>query len=169
VNIGANSTLAPPDGSLTIREDTGPINNSTSLDYNPHCLTRDLAPAVWADQVGAPYVEYLMKATNVTHLQKRIDGIDQSQPNDQPRMHATGHFVVGGQNNDPFAAPGDPAFFLVHSQLDRLYTVWQGQDSERQHQVGGSITPVGKLLISSLRMQRRVLIGLQILRTKDLR
>jgi tyrosinase len=95
-----------------------------------------------------------MKATNVSHLERRIDGLDQSQPNDQPRMHSAGHFVVGGQNNDPFAAPADPAFFLVHSQLDRMYTVWQGQDQERQHQVGGTTTPVGKLHISSLRMER---------------
>jgi hypothetical protein len=95
-----------------------------------------------------------MKATDVSHLERRTDGLDHSQPNDQSRMHSAGHCDVEGQNNDPFAATADPAFFLVHSQLDRIYTVWQGQDSERQHQVGGTTTPVSKLHISSLRMER---------------
>ncbi|KAF2795028.1 Di-copper centre-containing protein, partial [Melanomma pulvis-pyrius CBS 109.77] len=143
VNIGANQTLAPPDA--TIAPESTAVNNQTTtgLEYNPHCLTRDLAPDVWANQLGVPYVEYLMRATNVNHLEKRIDGLDGTQPDVQPRMHSAGHFVVGGQNNDPFAAPGDPMFFLVHSQLDRMYTIWQGQDPEnREHQVGGTTEPV---------------------------
>jgi tyrosinase len=116
------------------------------LEYNPHCLTRDLGAEKWASQINSSFVEYLMQAANVDGLQKRIDGLDPTYPIlNQPQMHATGHFVVGGQNNDPLAAPGDPVFFLVHSQLDRLLTIWQGQDPKiRKNQVGGTTIPVGR-------------------------
>lgn len=39
--------------------------------------------------------------------------------------HGGGHFTIGGDpGGDLFTSPGDPAFFLHHAQVDRLWTLW---------------------------------------------
>lgn len=42
---------------------------------------------------------------------------------------------------DFYASPGDPIFFLHHSQIDRVYTIWQNQDiSTRGNSISGTLT-----------------------------
>lgn len=43
-----------------------------------------------------------------------------------PRMHNTGHVVIGGQMADAFS-PNDPLFWLHHSYIDREWAVWQAK------------------------------------------
>ena len=76
-------------------------------------------------------------------LQRRVDGYEfDREIADQPRLHGAGHFTLGGLANDPFASPGDPAFYFHHAQLDRVWSIWQAQDPDlRQYQVAGTITP----------------------------
>ncbi|KAF2259428.1 Di-copper centre-containing protein [Lojkania enalia] len=121
-------------------EPVGLIKFNEALNYNPRCLRRDLN-LFWAEQLTASHVLYLLQASNADQLEKRIDGWDGPDPT-QPAMHPAGHFVVGGLQNDPFASPGDPMFFLIHAQIDRLYTIWQSQDPARLYQVGGTDKPL---------------------------
>lgn len=42
----------------------------------------------------------------------------------------------GGLQGDLFASNGEPAFYLHHGQVDRLWAMWQGLDFEnRKNQV----------------------------------
>jgi len=34
----------------------------------------------------------------------------------------------GDPGSDPFISPGDPAFYLHHGQVDRVYWIWQNLD-----------------------------------------
>jgi tyrosinase len=58
-------------------------------------------------------------------------------------VHTAGHFTIGGDpGGDFFVAPGDPAFYLHHGQIDRVYWIWQMQDPDvRLFDVSGTITP----------------------------
>lgn len=45
-------------------------------------------------------------------------------------VHAGGHFTIGGLQYDQFTSPGDPAFYFHHTQVDRMWTLWQNLDIE---------------------------------------
>lgn len=57
-------------------------------------------------------------------------------------VHTAGHFTIGGDpGGDLFASPGDPAFFLHHAMIDRVWWIWQNQDLEKRlYALGGTIT-----------------------------
>lgn len=119
----------------------GLIKYNEALNYNPRCLKRDLN-LEWAKQLDVFHAEHLLTCANVDCLERRIDGFETSDPA-QPAVHPAGHFVVGGLQNDPFASPGDPMFYLIHAQLDRLYSIWQAQDpATRLKEVGGTRKPL---------------------------
>lgn len=48
-------------------------------------------------------------------------------------VHGGGHSSIGGVGGhaaDPVISPYDPAFWLTHGQLDRVYWIWQMLDLE---------------------------------------
>ncbi|KAK3291535.1 uncharacterized protein B0H64DRAFT_420332 [Chaetomium fimeti] len=56
-------------------------------------------------------------------------------------VHASGHWQVGLNALDVYASPSDPVFWLHHAQVDRLWTIWQGQDlAARTYLVWGTGT-----------------------------
>jgi tyrosinase len=120
---------------------TGLIKYNEALNYNPRCLRRDLN-LEWAKQLPVSTAEHLLSCDNVDCLERRIDGFETNDPT-APAVHPAGHFVVGGLQNDPFASPGDPMFYLIHAQIDRLWSIWQAQDpANRLKQVGGTTKPI---------------------------
>jgi tyrosinase len=40
-------------------------------------------------------------------------------------MHGRAHFFIGGDVQKTTSAPNDPVFFLLHSEVDRLWAAWQ--------------------------------------------
>ena len=131
------------------RNETG--RNEGALEYNPRCLTRDINLG-WSASSTRLDVEYLMQCPNVECLERRADSWDMPGAETGygrfvrlglPQVHPAGHFSIGGLQNDPFASPGDPVFFLLHTMIDRIWTMWQAQDpSVRNDQVGGTKTPM---------------------------
>jgi len=154
VNLGVNPVILPAaapaaaakasDNSTKKYESTMEVNAAginPALQYNPRCLTRDIN-LFWSQQTRVADVEFLLGCTNVDCLEKRADGWEFGPEVPQPLIHAAGHFAVGGLQNDPFASPGDPIFYLHHGQFDRVWSIWQGQDlKNRVNQVGGTKTP----------------------------
>ncbi|KAH6696678.1 hypothetical protein DL95DRAFT_478368 [Leptodontidium sp. 2 PMI_412] len=51
--------------------------------------------------------------------------------------HVSGHYAVGGTMDDVSLSPGDPMFFLHHTNLDRLWWEWQAANSSRVTDMGG--------------------------------
>lgn len=169
VNLGLTPTVLPASGAdLTgnlsttgafasadeesvsaFRASGGVVNDA--LRYNPRCLTRDIN-LFWSNQLRVKDVEFLLSCNNVDCLEKRSDGWELEQGRPQPLFHAAGHFAVGGLQNDPFASPGDPVFYLHHAAFDRVYSIWQAQDpGTRVLQVGGTKTPFNSMLSPSFR------------------
>lgn len=55
--------------------------------------------------------------------------------------HAYGHNGVGPVMAEVSASPGDPAFFMHHSFIDRNWWVWQDKKPGRKDNVTGCATP----------------------------
>ncbi|POS74667.1 hypothetical protein DHEL01_v206935 [Diaporthe helianthi] len=51
--------------------------------------------------------------------------------------HTSGHYAIGGTMNDVSLSPGDPLFFLHHTNLDRIWWEWQALDKARLTDIGG--------------------------------
>jgi tyrosinase len=63
-------------------------------------------------------------------------------------VHSGGHFTISGDpGSDFYVSPGDPAFWLHHSMIDRVWYIWQSQNLAQRLQViagGTSMMGAGK-------------------------
>jgi tyrosinase len=123
---------------------TGPGFNTS---YNPHCLTRDLAPPLAVQKLNASGVAYTLQASDYFEFDIRVEG-----GIDVPALtyHGGGHLSVGGdlgEIGNVYSSPGDPLFYLhvrhtytiqsgysrrtdanlpgQHANMDRLWSTWQ--------------------------------------------
>ncbi|KAK7924516.1 hypothetical protein PG985_006570 [Apiospora marii] len=108
--------------------------------WNPRCLKRDLS---------AYTAEKWLTPTNLLNLTigPAAGSIETFQNELQGRfsqgflgLHAAGHFMIGGDAGDLYSSPADPAFWLHHSMLDRVWWLWQALHSNQAFTVAGTIT-----------------------------
>lgn len=110
----------------------GPFVNQTvnmgpgfTTAYQPHCLTRDLAPYFATFTLNSSVVAHTLAATNFFDFDIRVEG-GISVP--EMTYHGGGHLSVGGdlgEMGNVYSSPGDPLFYLHHANLDRLWSEWQ--------------------------------------------
>ncbi|KAK4455207.1 monooxygenase [Podospora aff. communis PSN243] len=114
----------------------GPFKNLRpvywSLDVQPHWLSRDWTPADPAsgriEISGHDYTPAIMNSINAETKYDDFRYRLESGP------HAAVHGGVGGGNRGlgdlgfHDASPNDPLFFLHHTQVDRLWWLWQQQN-----------------------------------------
>ncbi|KAL2862820.1 tyrosinase family protein [Aspergillus lucknowensis] len=111
--------------------------NGTGLEYNPRCLRRDINvdSASWTtvDHV----VDLIENYTDIVAFQNRMQG---DFATGYLGIHGGGHYTISGDPaGDFFASPGDPAFYLHHAAIDRVFWTWQNLDpDDRTLVVGGS-------------------------------
>ncbi|PQE09195.1 tyrosinase central domain-containing protein [Rutstroemia sp. NJR-2017a BBW] len=109
--------------------------------YNPRCLRRDIN-VYSASVTKANYTYDLITAplnADIYWFQTVMQGqFDVGLWG----VHTGGHYTIGGDpGGDFFTSPGDPAFWLHHGMIDRVWWIWQIQDWEkRQNAVSGTIT-----------------------------
>ena len=111
----------------------GPVDGDNGLAYNPRCLARDLS-MYWSNHT---------KPTDVTDLLTGCADLGCFDTNMEALdgLHAGGHFTIGGIAADTYASAGDPAFYLHHAQVDRVWTIWQNMNPQnRTKQVYGTST-----------------------------
>ena len=95
--------------------------------YNPRCLTRDF---------GSENLTYSV----LVDLFEQPD-IHAFHPDLELIGHGIPHRYIGGENIDIYSSPNDPSFYLLHSQVDRLWSVWQGLDYEaRKNGLDGTLS-----------------------------
>lgn len=125
--------------------------HSAAMNYNPRCLTRDLAPA-WSSLTSSIHLTHLLACDDMQCLERRADGWERggtTTSDHQNIVHPADHFSIGGQTSDPYSSPADPVWFVYHAMLDRMWSFWQMQDPDtRLYQVGGTITPFNNKNIS---------------------
>ncbi|KAL6884773.1 hypothetical protein GGI43DRAFT_305217 [Trichoderma evansii] len=122
---------------------TGPFANMTinlgpgnSLAYNPRRFKRDIGPTHTTRFANYTTILNLLRQKNVDEFRYQLEGVPYSTEVVGP--HIAGHATVGGDPGaDIFASPGDPAFYVHHGMVDRIWTLWQAIDPEkRQDKLG---------------------------------
>lgn len=134
INLGPVSLLLP--GNKTASA-TDPYS------HNPRCLKRDLGSAINGAYANATSIyKLLAEYDNIYDFQMTMQGIPGSGA---LGIHSAAHLTIGGDpGRDLFTAPSDPMFFLLHSEIDRLWWIWQALNIEdRLHAVAGTDTPLG--------------------------
>ncbi|KAK4214968.1 putative tyrosinase [Rhypophila decipiens] len=109
--------------------------------YNPRCLRRDVSSWVsqqWLNDRNT--TDLIIENDNIADFQYVMQGDDFADGNFG--VHTAGHFTIGGDPaGDFFVSPGDPAFYLHHAQIDRVWWIWQNQKpKERTNTVAGTLT-----------------------------
>ena len=96
---------------------------------NPRCLRRDLSNKLPTKyHTPAVVVALIINNTDIATFQ---DVLQSPSASASPGVHGTGHFTIGGDPApDLYASPGDPAFWLHHTMVDRVWAIWQAQDME---------------------------------------
>ncbi|KIW33257.1 uncharacterized protein PV07_00124 [Cladophialophora immunda] len=104
--------------------------------YNPHCLTRDLNNYISTRYGNQTAIDVLMAKTTIADFQNTMSGADINLG-----VHGGGHFALGPTLLDFFASPSDPAFYLHHGMIDRVWTLWQAADpANRVNALSGTST-----------------------------
>ena len=100
--------------------------NYYDIKYSPHCLSRGFQNLVGdlghidGQDVSPQSVEEVLRAETYDKFVELMEG----------RLHDVIPFGIAG-DFETFTAPYDPLFFLHHTQLDRLWWLWQQRSAER--------------------------------------
>ncbi|KAM7210980.1 hypothetical protein V8F06_013636 [Rhypophila decipiens] len=103
---------------------TSTANPEGPFAYNPRCLKRDLTTAVNRKYANATaIVANIVLPQNIDAFQMQMQGIPGTG---NIGVHGGGHYSLGGDpGRDFFTSPGDPAFYLHHAMIDRVWYLWQ--------------------------------------------
>jgi tyrosinase len=109
------------------------------FDYTPRCLSRDLNTYIAETYTNQSDVDALIfGSATMADFQDTMSGVPGTYA---MGVHGGGHFTLGPIGSDMFASPGDPAFYLHHGMIDRVWTIWQALDpANRQYQISGTGT-----------------------------
>ncbi|OHW99328.1 FAD binding domain-containing protein [Colletotrichum incanum] len=115
------------------------VGSEEKLRYNPHCVKRDLsswlASRIYTKEA---FLNSTIRETakDIASFQTEID----SQSIGLPGVHAGGHQTISGSNSDLFSGVVDPAFYLHHTMVDRMYWLWQALHLDQAKTISGTIT-----------------------------
>jgi tyrosinase-like protein len=136
--------------------------DNTPLHYNPadppKTLTRGIqagAPPVGSSSMGFywPTDDELINAPTWESFNDLMQGVEIPTPSGQPQSnngaHAGAHSYIGGNLSNPHLSFRDPFVFLLHSNVDRLWAMWQQKsptirlDPEQVYGTQGNTTGTG--------------------------
>ncbi|KAM3069614.1 hypothetical protein ACMFMG_005716 [Clarireedia jacksonii] len=101
-----------------------PYGPNNGLGYNPRCLSRDLSPNWTNNTKPTDIVTLVNGCTDLGCFDRHLEALD--------GVHAGGHFGMGGLGLDAYSSTGDPAFWLHHAMVDKVWSLWQGIDPENR-------------------------------------
>ena len=134
---GGGCIQSGPFANLTIT--LGPVSQNVApgdtngLGYNPRCLARDFLESQSSYQLSYKNVTDLIALDSIHTFHPAMEG--------QFGVHSGGHGFVGGDMQDIFSSPNDPAFFLHHAMVDRVWAIWQSIDpATRTYALDGTMT-----------------------------
>ncbi|EHA46650.1 hypothetical protein MGG_10561 [Pyricularia oryzae 70-15] len=139
-------------GPLAATADPRPKANpqANGLGSNPRCIQRDVTNYL-SSRYGRTQdiVNLITRNSAIGPFQTAM----QSTTGSAIGIHGVGHFVHGSQDpgGDFYISPNDPVFWLHHSMIDRVWTIWQSQDLANRLMViagGTSMFGIGSRLQS---------------------
>ncbi|KZV94808.1 Di-copper centre-containing protein [Exidia glandulosa HHB12029] len=100
------------------------------FDYVPRCFSRDISQYIATNFLTQANLDHLLAASTIAEFQDRIDNVSGVG---FPGLHVAGHMALGPTGADFFSSPQEPAFYLHHSTIDKVWTEWQrrGRGEER--------------------------------------
>ncbi|KAK2032532.1 Di-copper centre-containing protein [Colletotrichum zoysiae] len=112
----------------------------TMQGHNPHCLARNFNNGtsypgnMFSNYYDNKTIVEIATLDNYPDFRYRLEGVP----------HGAIHSAVGGDMS-PATSPNDPIFFLHHTQVDRLWSMWQqAKPEERTTAFGGPKTQAGE-------------------------
>ncbi|RYP72371.1 hypothetical protein DL770_007978 [Monosporascus sp. CRB-9-2] len=115
------------------------VGVANKLRYNPHCVSRDLSSWL-ATRI---YTEEAFLNLTIRETAKDIAGFQtrlESGSGVFPGVHSGGHQTLSGSNSDLYSGVVDPAFYLHHSMVDRVWWLWQALHLDQAKTISGTIT-----------------------------
>jgi tyrosinase len=127
-------------GPVSLPLSGGTTQTGAGLDYNPRCLKRDIGTAV--NQLYANFtsiINLIIQNKDIADFQMVMQGVPGSGI---IGVHGGGHYTIAGDPGaDVFTSPGDPAFYLHHGMIDRVWWIWQNLDlANRKNAISGTGT-----------------------------
>jgi tyrosinase len=149
--VGGGFVTTGPFANMTVN--LGPVGGTADtapgplggLGYNPRGLKRDLGGAMNMRYANYTTVLRLLTQPDVDAYRVVSEGVPYTI---EIGPHGGIHYTIGGDpGGDLFTSPGDPAFWVHHAQMDRLWAIWQalgvastnnssGSSSERYTDLG---------------------------------
>ncbi|KAK8135071.1 hypothetical protein PG984_007083 [Apiospora sp. TS-2023a] len=132
--LGGGFVKTGPFADMTVN--LGPVNGISGAEpgpdggkgYNPRGLRRDVGPALNQRFANYTTVLGLLSKSNITEYRALSEG---DVDTDELGPHGGGHYVINGDpGGDLYISPGDPAFWVHHGMMDRMWTLWQAMDPE---------------------------------------
>lgn len=110
--------------------------------YTEYCLSRSFeTERYYWDWANSSYVDACYAQESY------VDGAFDCY---RAKPHSSVHLAVSGTVGDQAASPGDPIFYLHHTNLDRIWWQWQQADLPgRLEQMGGRNVPVNATLTAA--------------------
>jgi tyrosinase len=109
-------------------------NNKYGYQANPRCLSRNFDPTSSKGITTWGNATTIVSSKNISELRNNIELY----------WHKNSHTFIGKEGADPFSTTNDPAFYLLHAQIDRLWAIWQGQDlAKNTYTIDGNRTFLG--------------------------
>ncbi|KAK0656989.1 hypothetical protein B0T16DRAFT_385605 [Cercophora newfieldiana] len=126
VTSGPFANMSVNQGPVNLDSPGGTIisNPEGPFAYNPRCLKRDLTDAINRQYANASAIlANIALPRNIEDFQLTMQGVPGSG---NIGIHGGGHYSLGGDpGRDVFTSPGDPAFYLHHAMIDRVWYLWQ--------------------------------------------
>ncbi|KLU90559.1 hypothetical protein MAPG_10411 [Magnaporthiopsis poae ATCC 64411] len=123
-------------GPLSAAVDPPPARNPRADGFgaNPRCLRRDMSNYLtsrWGRTQDM--VQLITNSKDVGSFQSTMEN---GGGWGTQGIHSVGHFTINGDpGGDFYVSPNDPAFFVHHAMIDRLWTIWQSQSLETRLEV----------------------------------
>ncbi|KAK1776651.1 hypothetical protein QBC45DRAFT_212096 [Copromyces sp. CBS 386.78] len=139
-------------GNMTVAENP--------LADNKRCFTRDLS-----EELGRKFAtlrnttDLILQSRNIFEFTTKLQG-DPRYHRGNLGIHFSGHYMFGGDpGGDGFTGPGDPAFWVHHGQVDRLWWIWQNLDFENRQGVWGTHTMLDQPPSANVTTDETIAIG----------
>jgi len=121
VTSGPFTNMTVPFRSFAFTEAFTGIEPADRFEYTPRCLSRDLNTYIATRYTNESDISSLIcDSKNISDFQATMSGTPGTYA---MGVHGGGHFTMGSVGSDLFVSPGDPAFYLHHGMIDRVWTL----------------------------------------------
>ncbi|KAL1841066.1 hypothetical protein VTJ49DRAFT_7450 [Mycothermus thermophilus] len=116
---------------------------------NPRCLRRDMSNKLSSTSLRPQDVASLITGTNsigaFQDTMQAVGGFSWGGAPSTMGVHGAGHFTISGDpGGDFYTSPNDPAFYVHHAMIDRVWYIWQSLNFEsRQQVIAGGTSMMG--------------------------